>query len=183
METPQTGTLLIADPFLQDPNFMRNVVCLCEHNNEGSFGFNLSKKLPITIGSLIAEIEDCNFPVYEGGPVQKEIVHVLHCYPSLIPESIPVCNDVYWGGNFAAVIEGIKNKLIEKDKIKFFLGYSGWAQGQLEDEMSEKSWLTVHGNNQLTMFTQATDIWGESLKQLGGKYIQLIHYPSDPQFN
>jgi putative transcriptional regulator len=183
MNMLKAGTLLIADPFLQDPNFMRNVVCLCEHNDEGSFGFNLSKKLPFTIGSLIKEIKNCNFPVYEGGPVQKEIVHVLHCYPNLIPESIPVCNDVYWGGNFDAVLNGIKNEQFEKEKIKFFLGYSGWAQGQLEDEMSEKSWLTVNANSHLIMLTQPPEVWNESLRQLGGKYIQLIHYPNDPQFN
>ncbi len=183
MNNPSTGTLLIADPFLQDPNFMRNVVCLCEHNEDGSFGFNLSKKLPYTIGSLIKEIKSCNFPVYEGGPVQKETVHILHCYPDLIPESIPVCNGLYWGGDFKAVIKSIKKGLIEQTKIKFFLGYSGWAHGQLEEELEESSWITAEGNVILAMETKHNEVWQASLQKLGGQYVQMIHYPSDPQLN
>ena len=71
------GKILIADPFLKDPNFMRTVVFLCDHQGEGSFGFVVNRKYDKSVGDLIADLEGCDFPVYYGGPVQLDTVHFL----------------------------------------------------------------------------------------------------------
>ena len=64
MISPARGTLLIANPFLKDPNFVRSVIFLCEHKEEGSFGFVLNKKFPQSLGDLIPELKDYKIPVY-----------------------------------------------------------------------------------------------------------------------
>ncbi|MBK5270295.1 MAG: YqgE/AlgH family protein, partial [Bacteroidia bacterium] len=102
------GILLIADPFLKDPNFLRTVVFLCEHKDEGSFGFVLNRKYENSLDELIPELEGHHLPVYYGGPVQMDTIHFLHQYPEAIPGGQEVIKGVYWGGDFDAVIDMIK---------------------------------------------------------------------------
>lgn len=174
---------MIADPFLKDPNFLRTVVILCEHKEEGSFGFVLNKQIEQTLGELISDLEEFKLPVYYGGPVQMNTIHFLHQYPDLIPESCKISNDIYWGGNFETVTALIKNNSIDLSKIKFFVGYSGWGGGQLSDELKEKSWLTVSATKSLVFDTQHDDIWKGSLQHLGGEYEIMANFPIDPQLN
>lgn len=183
MIDPAAGILLISDPFLKDPNFMRTVVFLCEHREQGSFGFVLNRKFENTIDELVSELEGFKIPVYYGGPVQIDTIHFLHQYPDEIPGGIEVMKGVYWGGDFDLVIEMIKNNLLDADKIRFFIGYSGWGSGQLDEELNEKSWLTVKAVRKLIFHKQHEEIWKDSLKQLGGEFEMMINFPIDPQLN
>ncbi len=183
MIEPAAGILLIADPFLKDPNFLRTVVLLCEHKAEGSFGFVLNKQIEQTLGELIADLNGNKLPVYYGGPVQMDTIHFLHQCPDLIPESVQVGKDIYWGGNFETVTALLKTDSIDLNKIKFFIGYSGWGDSQLTGELDEKSWLTVSANRKLVFNTQHDEIWKGSLQALGGDYEMMINYPIDPQLN
>ena len=183
MVEPGGGILLIADPFLKDPNFLRTVVFLCEHNEEGSFGFVLNRKYENTLDELIPELEGHKLPVYYGGPVQVDSIHFLHQYPDEIPGGQEVIKGVYWGGDFDAVVSLIKNPAININKIRFFIGYSGWTKGQLGDEIIEKTWLTVKANRKLVFHQLQEEIWKDALKHLGGEYEMMVHFPIDPQLN
>ncbi len=183
MIDPAPGILLIADPFLKDPNFLRTVVFLCEHKDEGSFGFVLNRKYENTLNELIPGLEGHQLPVYYGGPVQMDTIHFLHQYPAEIPGGQEVINGVYWGGDFEAVINMIKNEEIDFNKIRFYIGYSGWSTGQLVDEMNEKTWLTVVANRKLVFHRNFEEIWKDSLKHLGGDYEIMANFPIDPQLN
>ena len=183
MVAPARGTLLIANPFLKDPNFIRSVIFLCEHKEEGSFGFVLNRKFSKTLGELIPELEEFTIPVYYGGPVQKDTIHFLHQYPDLIPGGEEVLDGVYWGGNFESLITYVKNNDIDFNKIRFFIGYSGWSEGQLDGELEEKSWLTVDAIRKLIFHNNPEETWKDSLKHLGGDYEMMINFPIDPQLN
>jgi putative transcriptional regulator len=137
------GILLIADPFLKDPNFLRTVVFLCEHKEEGSFGFVLNRQYENTLDELIPELEGHKIPVYYGGPVQMDSIHFVHQYPDAIPGGQEVIKGVYWGGDFDAVVNFIKNEKVDNNKIRFYIGYSGWTDNQLNEELTEKTWLTI----------------------------------------
>jgi putative transcriptional regulator len=108
MIEPAPGILLIADPFLKDPNFLRTVVFLCEHKEEGSFGFVLNRQYENTQDELIPELEGHKLPVFYGGPVQIDSLHFLHQYPDLIPGGQEVIKGVYWGGDFDALANLVK---------------------------------------------------------------------------
>ena len=177
------GILLIADPFLKDPNFLRTVVLLCDHTAEGSFGFVLNKKIEQTLNELLNNFDGFQLPVYYGGPVQTDTIHFVHQYPGLIPDAVKISNDIYWGGNFETVSALIKNNSINPNKIKFFIGYSGWGNGQLSGELDEKSWLTVAATKNLVFNTQPAEVWKGSLEHLGGDYEMLVNFPIDPQLN
>ncbi len=180
---PAPGILLIADPFLKDPNFLRTVILLCEHREKGSFGFVLNKQIEQTLDELITGMGGYTIPVYYGGPVQMNTIYFIHQYPDLIPDSCKISNDIYWGGNFETVTVLLKNNSLDLNKIKFFIGYSGWGDGQLTDELKEKSWLTVSATCNLVFNTQQDEIWKGSLQHLGGEYEMMINFPIDPQLN
>ena len=179
----RAGDLLIADPFLKDPNFMRTVVLLCDRQPEGSLGFVLNRKYGKNIGELVNNLAVCTFPVYYGGPVQTDTVHFLHCCPKLIPDGLPIGNGMYWGGDFETASELLRQQEIDQNSFRFYIGYSGWGQEQLEREIEEKTWLSTQGNTDLVFHKNVSLLWQDSLRQLGGKYEQLIHYPLDPQLN
>ncbi|MEI9945909.1 MAG: YqgE/AlgH family protein [Chitinophagaceae bacterium] len=183
MIEPGTGILLIADPFLKDPNFLRTVVFLCEHKEEGSLGFVLNRQFENTIDQLIPDLDGHQLPVYYGGPVQQDTIHFLHQYPDEIPGGIEVMKGVYWGGDFDKAVEMIKTENIDLNKIRFYIGYSGWGSSQLDGEMKEKTWLTVKATRKLIFHKKFEEIWKDSLKQLGGDYEMMINFPIDPQLN
>jgi len=183
MVEPGPGILLIADPFLKDPNFLRTVVFLCEHKDEGSFGFVLNRQYQNTLDELIPELSGHKLPVYYGGPVQIDTIHFLHQYPQEIPGGQEVLKGVYWGGDFEAVVELIKNDTIDYSRIRFFIGYSGWGSGQLSEEMTERTWLTVKGNRKIIFHSDFSEVWKDSLRLLGGDYEMMVNFPIDPQLN
>lgn len=183
MIEPGPGILLIADPFLKDPNFLRTVVFLCEHNEDGSIGFVLNRQYENTLDELLPELEGHKLPVYYGGPVETNGIHFLHQYPELIPGGQEVIKGVYWGGDFDAVVDLIKSKTIDESKIRFYIGYSGWEKEQLNGEMEEKTWLTVKATRRLVFHTNPEEIWKDSLKHLGGDYEMMVNFPIDPQLN
>ena len=156
---------------------------MCEHRQQGSVGFDLNKQIEQKLDELRTDIEGHSLPVYYGGPVQIDTIHFLHQYPDLIPDAHLVGPGIYWGGNFETLTALIKSRSIDPDKIKFFIGYSGWGDGQLNDELKEKSWLTVSATRNLVFDTRHSDVWKGSLQHLGGDYEMMINFPIDPQLN
>lgn len=120
MVDPGPGILLIAEPFLKDPNFQRTVVLLCDHQEEGSFGFVINREFDHTLNELMNDMDQLRLPVYFGGPVQMDTIHFLHMYPDIISGSFEVINGIYWGGDFEAAVESLKDGTIQPDKIRFF---------------------------------------------------------------
>jgi putative transcriptional regulator len=183
MITPGPGILLIADPFLKDPNFMRTVVFLCEHQEEGSFGFVLNRGYDYSLDELVNGLDDLKLPVFYGGPVQMDTIHFLHQYPEKIPGGYEIAEGIFWGGDFDIAIQMIRKGEVNLQRIRFYIGYSGWGTGQLNDELKEKSWLTVKASRKIIFHKETEEIWKESLKLLGGDYEMMINFPIDPQLN
>ena len=143
----------------------------------------MNRQYDNTLDELIPELEGYKLPVYYGGPVQIDSIHFIHQYPNEIPGGQEVIKGVYWGGDFDAVVNLIKNETIDPNKIRFYIGYSGWGEGQLANEMTEKTWLTVKATRKLIFHTNYEEIWKDSLKHLGGDYEMMVNFPIDPQLN
>ena len=183
MSSITPGLLLISDPFLKDPNFMRTVILLCEHQPEGSMGFVLNKKIDQVLADLIDNAAGIHFPIYQGGPVQTNTLHFIHRKPDLINGGLEIIAGLFWGGDFEEALKGLQeNKILEQD-IRFFLGYSGWGSSQLTTELAEKSWITRPATMPLVFDDINQQLWKKSLAELGGEYAQMTNYPIDPQLN
>lgn len=183
MNHPSPGMLLIAEPFLKDPNFSRSVVLVCEHRKEGSFGFVLTNPFRHTLEDLVPELEGMDHPVYEGGPVQRDTLHFIHQYPNYIPGSFELKDGIFWGGDFELAVRLLKEKKIDPRKIRFFIGYSGWTEGQLEEELKDKSWLVSPASRRLVFMDDKSETWRNSLREMGGEYEILVNFPLDPTMN
>ena len=139
---PGKGKLLIAEPsIIGDVSFNRSVILLADHNSLGTVGFILNKPLPYSLKDLV-ENTNSELTIFNGGPVEQDNLYFIHNSPELIPDSLEISNGVFWGGNFEIVLELINSKLISENDIKFFLGYSGWDEKQLDtDSRSCKEYL------------------------------------------
>ncbi len=177
------GVLLIADPFLKDPNFSRTVVLLCEHQEKGSFGFVLNKLFDQHLDELIPEVVITKIPIYVGGPVQMDTIHFVHQQPEVITGGLEISPGVYWGGHFDNVVANINQGRIDLDKIKFFIGYSGWSSGQLDEEMKEKSWIVTPALPTLVFAQDEQQIWQNALKNMGSNFAMMANFPIDPSLN
>jgi putative transcriptional regulator len=175
--------LLIAEPFLKDPNFMRTVILLCEHQDAGSFGFVLNRHIEQTLEELIPELVGIDLPVFYGGPVQKDTLHFLHQYPVLIPGGLEVADGIFWGGDFDLAIQLLRDEKIDHKKIRFFVGYSGWTGGQLDEELKIKSWLMTPAERKLVFHGTLEEVWKDSLRHMGGDYEMMVNFPLDPSLN
>ena len=179
---PTKGRLLIAEPsILNDRSFNRSVVLLTEHNKTGSIGFIMNKPMKYKMCDLVPEI-DCNFPVYNGGPVSKENLYFIHNIPKLIPNSIKIAQDIYWGGDFESVSNLLIQKKITAKDIRFFLGYSGWEANQLTEELTGDSWKVME-NSYPNILTTSSSLWKNKLMELGGDYQIWANAPKNPSLN
>jgi len=180
---PEKGRLLASEPYLSDPNFERTIILLTEHNEEGTVGFVLNKPSESRIGDVMPDITHIDCPVFVGGPVQQDTLHYIHRIEG-ISDAIPITEGVYWGGNFEQILLLIETGQIDEENIKFFLGYSGWSTGQLEEELKVNSWIVGNRAAQELIFeTEPDQMWKKSLKSLGGRFSMYSNYPVDPSMN
>ena len=183
-EKLQKGQLLIAEPsILGDLFFNSSVILLAEHINEGSLGFIMNKPLEYTINDLVPDIE-ASFKIYNGGPVEQDNLYFIHTIPELIFDSIEISNGIYWGGDFELTKSLINEGKINKEDIRFFLGYTGWGANQLEEEIENNSWaITTNKYKKGLLSTSSKKIWKEKITELGGDYLIWSNAPENPNLN
>jgi len=179
---PQKGKILIAEPFLNDVYFKRSIVFLTEHNDEGSIGFVLNKPVNLQINEVINDFPLFDSNISIGGPVSTNTVHYIHTLGDIIPNSVPVCANIYWGGDFDFIKHLFQMGEIKEGQIRFFLGYSGWQAGQLENELEQNSWMITEVAPAAIM-NPNNKLWKNTLSQLGDKYKIWADFPENPGLN
>lgn len=183
MEKPIAGCYLIAEPLLGDPNFDRSVILLTDYGNQGTVGYVLNRPLDVKISGLIEGFPEFDATIFNGGPVEQNNLYFIHNRPDLFEDTVKVTPSLFWGGDFERLKEVIELGLISNDEIRFFLGYSGWGDGQLEAELAEKSWRVVPSETVDVFTTNVEDMWKEVIINLGGEYQLWANSPSDPLLN
>ena len=179
----KAGRLLVSEPFMQDPYFKRSVVLLTEHSEGGSFGLILNKPIPMYLNEAIENAPTFDARLSLGGPVQKETLHYLHRLGNQIPNSTEIMDGVYWGGDFESIKELMLKGEVKPDDIRLFVGYSGWAEGQLDSEMDSKSWIVAHANTKLLFTDKPDNLWNNVLANMGDPYSYMVNLPEDPRLN
>jgi putative transcriptional regulator len=179
----QTGGLLLAEPFMLDSNFKRSAVLLCEHSEEGSIGFILNKKLDMRVDELIAGFPEFDTQVFFGGPVQTDTIHYIHNVGDLLEDSRKVSDGVWWGGSFEKLKFLISSKLITAANIRFFVGYSGWSEGQLLDEMAYGSWIVADMHPNYLFKSQAGELWSQIMSNKGDTFTVIASIPESAAWN
>jgi putative transcriptional regulator len=180
------GRLLVATPVLLDPNFVRSVVLMLEHGQDGAVGVVLNRASDLTAAEALASWEHaCAAPkvVFIGGPVQPGGVIGLAevtTHPSVATDGVTVL----WPGLGTVDLDADPAMLGSPlGRVRCFAGYSGWGPLQLEGELATGSWFVVDADP-ADVWTAAPDrLWTEVLRRQPGKIAQYAHCPLDPAVN
>jgi len=180
---PEKGDLLVSDPFANDLYFSRSVVLLCDHDKSGSFGFVLNNMLDVKLHDLVPKFPNKETRLALGGPVDKDSIFYIHSFEN-ITRSQKICRNLFFGGDFQAIIDRIKEKPENNSKIRFFLGYSGWSANQLTEEMKNNAWVVSDTIDYKDVFlSNDKSLWKKIMAQLGKKFELMSNFPIDPNNN
>jgi putative transcriptional regulator len=175
---PSKGSVLLSEPFLQDPHFERSVVLMCEHSDAESFGFVLNHLSAVQLHDLM-DIAPKEIPIFIGGPVANNSLFYLHTIPG-IESSEEILPGLFYGGDLAELIETMEADPSNLKKMRFFLGYSGWSKGQLAQEIKERSWISTNNLSLETLFsTPIKTLWKTCMSHQGDPFITFSIFPKN----
>jgi len=178
------GSLLYADPLLHDAYFGRAVILVTAHDDQGSVGFIVNKKLEVTLNDILPEPLAMDFDVDYGGPVSNDTLYFVHSIGNQVPDSIPVGKKIFWGGDFSFVADLIENRMVDPAQVKFFVGYAGWGNGQLDEELRAKSWVVGNENTGFVFDdVSCNEAWKNKMDKMGDKYSVWANFPQNPSMN
>lgn len=160
----EAGDLLAAHPVLEDPNFARSVLLVCEHSASGAFGLVLNRPTDATVDQLLPEhpvLGGLEFPVLLGGPVDHSRLHFLHAVPGRIRGGSELRPGLWIGGD----VDELGRYLLEQRRagegidVRLFIGYAGWEEGQLDAELESGSWIPAIGRDEWIYGAPEQDVW------------------------
>ncbi|HKI03850.1 MAG TPA: YqgE/AlgH family protein [Thermoanaerobaculia bacterium] len=168
-----TPVLLMAMPQVLDPFFHRSVVLLLHHEDEGSFGFILNRPTGIKVSEILKGMDVGwegreGVVAYFGGPVQPQLGTVL--FSPVLDETSPedTATQVAPGVALTQHI-GDLSRLAEAppDDFRLLLGYAGWGEGQLMEEILRNDWLTAPVTSELIFAADPERVWDAALRSVG----------------
>jgi putative transcriptional regulator len=177
------GKILIAHPLLNDGFFNRSVICLTNYNEEGAVGFNLNFKTQFLLRDVRPEVKNGNFPIFEGGPVARNQLFFMHTLGHDVSDSYQVNDQIFIGGDFNELLHLIEHGGIRSYQVRFFAGYSGWGEQQLDDEIRKNHWLINEPVDSEIFKINPDELWGLQLSQIKGSYSLFANFGSDPSMN
>ena len=192
MESIQ-GKALVASPYLTERNFLRSVVYIMRHDEEGAFGLILNRPTSVCVGDLLERClgRPCQNPepIYNGGPVEGPLI-VVHNRPNAGEPSdsdsaSEFCEDL---GLYIATEQKVLTDIWQKNDCKYrcFDGYSGWGEGQLDAELKAGGWLVWDAPPE-TVFADPEPMWKRAVQQIGRDILSVkiddSRIPIDPASN
>lgn len=181
---PEMGNLLISDPFLDEDYFRRSVILLCEHNEDGTFGFVLNNYLDVDLHEIDEDFPNIKARISVGGPVDTQNLFFIHSFKEPIEGSVAINEELSFGGDYERILELLTLNPSLKSQIRFFLGYSGWSKDQLKGELKENSWIVA--NNIKTseiLDTTNNQFWNYCLEKQGERFKTISKFPINPNDN
>jgi len=168
------GRILIAVPFYNDPFFNRSVVLLTEYDAQNCVGLMLNKKSLYTMRDLLPQVK-VNRLLHFGGPVVEKMILAIHNYDksSKYTKLLP---GIYTGFDHE-LLSIIELNEVQGLHFKFFVGYSGWGPGQLQEELGLNMWVVGHATPELIFATPPEKIWESAVLNLGEEYKHWLHIP------
>ena len=178
--TLSPGRILISVPLNQDLLFSRSVVLLTDYNEEAVAGVIVNKVTPFMLDRLVDGMT-LNVPLHIGGPVSPEMLFLVHNYAHCEAASL-VKPGIFFGYD-ERLLKLIEQQADPTMRYKFLLGYSGWAPGQLEDEIARNYWVVANPTPELLFQTETSQIWRKAISNLGEEYAHWLKIPESPHLN
>jgi putative transcriptional regulator len=182
LEESLAGQLLLASPSLLDPNFVRTVVLIGVHSEDGAMGVVLNRPSTVTIGEAVPQLQDAVGalePVYVGGPVQSSSVVFLAEFLDPSPAGLLVLGRI----GFPAPDAGLDELADATARRRVFAGHAGWGRGQLDAEVADGDWITDAAHPEDVFTDVPEELWTSVLRRKGGSYALIARMPLDPSVN
>lgn len=167
-----SGHLLIAMPAMTDPNFVRTVTYICEHNEDGALGIVINRPLEIDLGEIFQQLaleavdpDLVRQPVMRGGPVQVERGFILHEPSKAWDSTVEVSDTVHLTTSQDILVAMARGS--GPRRALMALGYAGWGAGQLEAELVANAWLSVPASPAIIFDTPFKSRWTAAAALLG----------------
>lgn len=183
---PCAGKFLVAEPFLREEYFRHAVVALFDHTSNGSsMGVVLNRQTTLSLQSFLPDIEtEDPIPVFCGGPVGCDRLFFIHALGDLISGSEQLADSLWIGGDFQQMTDYVNSGYPIDGYVRFFLGYSGWSPGQLEEEIANKVWAVTTPDTAARVLTGANDsYWHHYVRRLGNAFRGWRYHPANPSAN
>jgi putative transcriptional regulator len=177
------GKLLLASPTLLDPNFVRTVVLIAEHTDEGAMGLVLNRPAASTVGEAVPDLAwlvGGEEQVFVGGPVAETAVIVLAEFDRPDVAGALVEEDLGFIGTDADDPDALEGAV---RRARVFAGHAGWGPGQLEGELEEEAWIVEPPLREEIFTGDAESLWASVLRRKGRRYALLSTMPLDPSLN
>ena len=176
---------LIAAPNMKDPTFAGTVVYICEHTKSGAMGIVINRSIRLSVEALLQRIgiENKNPALkdvflFDGGPVQVERGFVLHQANRKYHSTMVVTDDIYLSTS-RDVLESVGANEDAPKRFLLSLGYSGWSDGQLEDELAVSGWLIAPADETIIFDTPVEERYEKALQLLGIDAVTLEAWGED----
>jgi len=183
----EAGNLLVAEPFLSEVWFNRGVISVIDHSEEGTTGVVLNNVSESKLDEVLDGITRRDkVYVYIGGPLSQDRLFFVHTLgDTIIPQARCYAPGLWIGGDFAAAVEYVNNGYPVDGYLRFFVGYSGWSAGQLEDELVAGTWAVKRGLDDINpvLVGHGDPYWHKMVHALGGRYRQWTLLPQDINAN
>lgn len=182
------GRFIIAAKHLNDPNFVRSVVLMIEHNAEGAMGVIINRPSTVSVANALSEHFDmpcCEEPVYIGGPVEPSALFVLHNRGDLDPDEAEILRGLYVGSSADAFETVVKTVAEECPDTQFrvYCGCAGWGPEQLESEIARGDWFTVPADACTLFADDPYAIWDELRQRVHRAPALVPDIPGHPDWN
>lgn len=173
------GRLVASGGSVHDDSFFESVVLMIEHDESGAFGLVINHESENTLQDIFPFFQTGVENVFLGGPVRPEAIFALYRDRDLGHLGREIASEVFLGSS----IELFKSLSQSEEPYRILSGYSGWGPGQLEGELSAKSWVVTHEPAELIFDIDPEDIWRVLLQEQGGLFSYYAENVNDPRLN
>ena len=173
------GKLLIAGDGLVDPNFKESVVLLIDYDQKGAFGLIVNRPTTTAIATILPDYKDrkgASQAVYFGGPVETPGVMALLRNATATAGATPVIGDVQLVST-PTLLDKSVSAGAGPDRFRVYVGYAGWAAGQLERETVLGSWHIMDGDANLVFDPEPDSLWRREAPRPGQRTASILPTP------
>lgn len=186
--SPEAGQVLIADPFVSDECFNHGVMTIIDYDpGEGATAVVLNNRSEYSLADLLEGVDKAvSVPVFCGGPTGQDRLFFVHTLgDEIIPEAREFAPGIYVGGDFDAAVEYVNAGFPVEGRIRFFVGYTNWVDGQLEKEIQKASWAAMQQKPSVEeLLCDAGDsYWHRMVRAMGGEFRKWSLLPRNATCN
>lgn len=182
--TTLKGRLLVATPVLGDPNFDHTVVLVLEHGDDGAVGVVLNRptgtelREPLPAWHRLAAEPPV---VFVGGPVAPDAAICLaRSWPDESVNAFEPLVDTLGTVDLSIDPDEVASALAA---VRVFVGYAGWAGGQLEGEIEAGAWFVVDATPDDALSADPESLWRSVLRRQRGTVAMFANFPANPAMN